>query len=282
LDGHNVCIFAYGQTGSGKTYSMEGPDDCDSETEGIIYRAMTYLLESSKKNPLWTHSFKARFFEIYIDQSYDLLSTDRHKIKTMLSNDNLVFTPELKCHEIKSIRDIAKVMSIASKNRTTAATDFNERSSRSHSVFQLLIEGENTDPEQGKQRVSSILNLIDLAGSESASISGESKGKGFEEARKINQSLTSLCKVINEVRVKSDHISFRDCELTKVLKPSFIKSSKIMMFVHLNPSIKQVGQTICSTKIAQDTSNTKVGKSKANKSRLNATLNKSKLSKTSM
>ena len=43
LDGYHVCIFAYGQTGSGKTFTMEGPNQPDEETEGMIPRAVNQV-----------------------------------------------------------------------------------------------------------------------------------------------------------------------------------------------------------------------------------------------
>ena len=48
LDGYNVCIFAYGQTGSGKTYTMEGPDDPDEETMGMIPRAVQQVFDTAE------------------------------------------------------------------------------------------------------------------------------------------------------------------------------------------------------------------------------------------
>ena len=49
LDGYNVCIFAYGQTGSGKTHTMEGPNDPDKVTEGMIPRAVRQIFETASQ-----------------------------------------------------------------------------------------------------------------------------------------------------------------------------------------------------------------------------------------
>ena len=46
LDGYNVCVFAYGQTGSGKTFTMEGPDNPDDNTVGMIPRAVGQIFQS--------------------------------------------------------------------------------------------------------------------------------------------------------------------------------------------------------------------------------------------
>ena len=44
--------------------------------------------------------------------------------------------------------------------------DMNERSSRSHTVFQLRISGERTLKTGSKQKLHGSLSLVDLAGSE--------------------------------------------------------------------------------------------------------------------
>ena len=56
----------------------------------------------------------------------------------------------------------------AKENRKTAKTSMNEKSSRSHSIFQLKITGLKAD---GKTELNGALNLIDLAGSEKMSSS---------------------------------------------------------------------------------------------------------------
>lgn len=68
----------------------------------------------------------------------------------------------------------------------------NDTSSRSHSVFQLKINGKN---ESLKKNIAATLNIIDLAGSERVNMS---KAEGFmlEETKFINKSLTSLSDVI--------------------------------------------------------------------------------------
>jgi kinesin family member 5 len=58
---------------------------------------------------------------------------------------------------------------------------------------------------------------VDLAGSEKV---GKTKAKGqtFDEAKKINMSLTSLGIVINTLTDgKSGHVPYRDSKLTRVL-----------------------------------------------------------------
>lgn len=204
LYGHHVCIFAYGQTGSGKTYSMEGPEieELDDSTRGIIPRSMEYILKTSKFDDCWTYEFSANYIEIYVDKVYDLLNGDGEKITVRADDKGIQFSPSLKSEVITDMFDFNKLLQTAHKRRRTASTNFNERSSRSHSIFILNISAKNSE---GKVQNSSV-QLIDLAGSENAKQSGEAGGQGLIEARAINTSLTALSQMISKVRLKAKHI----------------------------------------------------------------------------
>ena len=73
------------------------------------------------------------------------------------------------------------------KHRTTGATLMNEGSSRSHSIFTVVLEMNRKD-EGGKDHFTmGKLNLVDLAGSERQSKTGAS-GDRLKEGCKINLS----------------------------------------------------------------------------------------------
>ena len=89
------------------------------------------------------------------------------------------------------------------KSRKVGATNMNERSSRSHTIFRIKIESTNRmenddtmsmDDEEGEQVVVSQLNLVDLAGSERAAQTGAG-GQRLREGCNINQSLMTLGQV---------------------------------------------------------------------------------------
>ena len=88
------------------------------------------------------------------------------------------------------------LLHLARQNRAVAGTAQNERSSRSHSVFQLQISGEHA--ARGLQ-CGAPLNLIDLAGSERLD-PGLALGPGerdrLRETQAINSSLSTLGLVI--------------------------------------------------------------------------------------
>lgn len=102
--------------------------------------------------------------------------------------------------------------------RHVGATDMNEKSSRAHTIFRLLIESRSVDPSDQIIRKST-LNLIDLAGSENARMTN-AVGDRAKEAKFINQSLLTLSTIIQrlgEVR-GGGHLPFRDSKLTRILQ----------------------------------------------------------------
>ena len=195
IDGYNVCIFAYGQTGSGKTFTMEGGEQ--EGQEGIIPRTIRKIFEETSDlvTKGWQYKLEASFVEIYNEEIRDLLATEKglkYDIKRSDKKSSEVYVTNLKAEEVNSGVTISNLLKRATKNRAVAATNMNERSSRSHCVFILKITGSNS--KTGETCIG-CLNLVDLAGSERLKSSG-STGQRLEETKNINSSLSNLGKVI--------------------------------------------------------------------------------------
>ena len=195
IDGYNVCIFAYGQTGSGKTHTMEG--DESGQHVGIIPKTIRKIFEET--NGLiekgWKYKMEASFLEIYNEEIRDLLATEKglkYDIKRVDAKSNDIYVTNIKIDDVSSGDAINSLLKRAKKNRAVAATNCNERSSRSHSVFILKITGKNSITSESS---TGTLNLVDLAGSERLKDSG-STGQRLEETKSINSSLSNLSKVI--------------------------------------------------------------------------------------
>ncbi|KAJ1496267.1 Kif3b protein [Baffinella frigidus] len=177
LTGYNGTVFAYGQTGTGKTHTMEGQWD-PPEMRGIIPRAFCRIFEKIEA----TH-----------DQNFlvrDLLSKDpKNQLELKEDNDRGVFVKDLTSYVVKGVTEMENVLLAGKKNRSVGATLMNQDSSRSHSIFAIVIE---SHIRQGK------LNLVDLAGSERQSKTGAT-GDRLKEATKINLSLSALGNVISSL-----------------------------------------------------------------------------------
>ena len=245
LDGYKVWIFAYGQTGSGKTYTMEGEFD-HKECKGIIPRSVELLFEhiNSYKETGWEFSIKANFQEIYLEQIRDLLlpsNSMKHLNKCTKYEPTIV--------EVNEAEDVYYLLNKARENRIVADTEWNERSSRSHSLFQLQIKGFHSKIKGGTT-VDGALNLIDLAGSERLHKS-KAEGERLKEALSINKSLSCLGHVISALANKDKHIPYRDSKLTYILKDHIgSESGKTLMIVNISPLAVHLTESVNSLRFA--------------------------------
>ncbi|KAI7883064.1 kinesin-domain-containing protein [Lichtheimia hyalospora FSU 10163] len=258
LDGYSVCIFAYGQTGSGKTYTMQGPaTDVTTETAGMIPRAIQqiYDLIQELKKEGWEYSMEGQFLEIYNETIHDLLGDPsmygkvKHEIHHAKNGRTTV--TQLKTVHLDSPATLHAMLRRANFNRATGATNMNERSSRSHSVFTLRITGFN---RSAKETCTGVLNLVDLAGSERLALSGAT-GERLKETQAINKSLSSLGDVIhalnNNSKTESNaHVPYRNSKLTYLLQNSLGGTSKTLMFVNISPLAEHFNETLCSLRFA--------------------------------
>ncbi|XP_051164119.1 protein claret segregational [Leptopilina boulardi] len=255
LDGYNVCVFAYGQTGSGKTYTMEGyPGD---NSEGMIPRTVRHIFHEMKQFELlgWEYRIEASFLEIYNEHIVDLLDS-QHKlleIRMADSKGNDLYVSNLRVEEIHSPEELHNCLLIAQQNRAVAATQANERSSRSHSVARIRLIGKHTRKDE--MSIGN-LNLVDLAGSER--LKGEEAAR-TTETKNINKSLSNLGNVILALLKKQDHIPYRNSKLTHLLMPSLGGNSKTLMLLNISPLDECYNETLNSLRFASNVNNCKTG-----------------------
>ncbi|TPX40703.1 hypothetical protein SeLEV6574_g06469 [Synchytrium endobioticum] len=263
LDGYPVCIFAYGQTGSGKTFTMEGPDHGleDEKSMGMIPRAVLQIFESAEtlEEKGWAYSMEAQFMEIYNETIRDLLAPKhddnrKHEIKHDNATGRTSVT-DMTTVVVNTPRAVQSVLKKASHNRAVGATQCNERSSRSHSVFILKLTGHNSVTDEASEGV---LNLIDLAGSERLSASG-STGDRLKETQAINKSLACLGDVIFALANKDQHIPYRNSKLTYLLQNSLGGNSKTLMFVNVSPLSTNFNETLNSLRFATKVNSCQIG-----------------------
>ncbi|XP_039624903.1 kinesin-like protein KIFC1 [Polypterus senegalus] len=268
LDGYNVCIFAYGQTGSGKTYTMEGPDQLQDDTMGMIPRAVHQVFNSAEelKDQGWTYKFTASFLEIYNETIRDLLVNKtakkmEHEIKRPASNSTAIYVSNLKYLNVETVEEVLSLIKVAKQNRATARTMMNDQSSRSHSVFQLKIEGVN---EVRNITCNSTLSLIDLAGSERIDKS-QSQGDRLKETKAINCSLSNLGSVFIALANKENFVPYRNSKLTFLLQNCLGGNSKTLMFVNISPENDSFGESLNSLRFASKVNECVIGTAVANR-----------------
>ncbi|GCB74803.1 hypothetical protein scyTo_0003896 [Scyliorhinus torazame] len=261
FEGYNTCLFAYGQTGSGKSYTMMGFSD-----EGIIPRFCEQLFAKVAKPEMQqvTCHIEMSYFEVYNEKIHDLLVGGNGKMQVKQSlrvREHPVFGPyvaDLSLNVVTSYADIQGWLELGNKQRATAATGMNEKSSRSHSVITLVItqtKAEFVEEEEHEHCVTSKVNLVDLAGSERC-FTAQTSGDRLKEGVSINKSLFTLGKVISALSEYSQakkkvFIPYRESVLTWLLKDSLGGNSKTAMIATISPSASNVEETLSTLRYAK-------------------------------
>ena len=218
LEGYNSTIFAYGQTGTGKTFTMEGDKDSD-ENKGIIPRVFDHIFTNIEGSSTVQFLVSCSMIELYNEDVFDLLKPKiREKLDVKEKAGEGFYVKDLSTYDMKSAKECMTMLEAGSKNRKTGETQMNKDSSRSHSIFSIIIET-SVKTEDGKELLrKGKLNLVDLAGSERQAKT-KAIGQALEEAKKINLSLVCLGKVISGLVQGSKHIPYRDSKLSQILDP---------------------------------------------------------------
>ena len=125
--------------------------------------------------------------------------------------------------EVGSEEEVLDVLWWGARKRAMAATDLNERSSRSHTIFTVALE-QRVKGSSAKNSAArrSKLNLIDLAGSEkwrSYELKTFSANR-IKELTSINQSLSALGNCVIALMNGRKHVPYRDSKLTRLLQDS--------------------------------------------------------------
>ncbi|NWQ73551.1 KIF14 protein, partial [Columbina picui] len=263
FEGYNTCLFAYGQTGSGKSYTMMGFD----ENRGIIPRLcedlFTRIAQMDKQQILY--HLEMSFFEVYNEKIHDLLvfkAESGQKKQPLRVREHPVLGPYVEGLTVLVLHPdfclLQSWLELGNKQRATAATVMNDKSSRSHSVFTLVMtqtKVEFVDEEQCDHRLSSHINLIDLAGSECCS-TAQTTGERLKEGVSINKSLLTLGKVISALSKQSRNgkktfIPYRESVLTWLLKESLGGNSQTAMIATISPAASSTEETLSTLRYAK-------------------------------
>ncbi|XP_040089415.1 kinesin-like protein KIF21A isoform X11 [Oryx dammah] len=296
FEGYNATVFAYGQTGAGKTYTMGTGFDVNiiEEEQGIISRAVKHLFKSieekkhtSIKNGLPPPDFKvnAQFLELYNEEVLDLFDTTRDiDAKTKKSNIKIhedsaggIYTVGVTTRTVNTESEMMQCLKLGALSRTTASTQMNVQSSRSHAIFTIhlcqtrmcpQIDAESATDNKVISESSQMnefetltakFHFVDLAGSERLKRTGAT-GERAKEGISINCGLLALGNVISALGDKSKratHVPYRDSKLTRLLQDSLGGNSQTIMIACVSPSDRDFMETLNTLKYANRARNIK-------------------------
>ncbi|CAH0405180.1 unnamed protein product [Chilo suppressalis] len=290
LDGYNATVLAYGQTGSGKTYTMgsgwEGEGEGAVERRGIIPRAIRDLFAGADQRAEDARaqghlppefSVQAQFIELYNEDIVDLLDPAKDpfaKGALRITEDGCggVRIVGASMRAVRNVTEALGALRAGALARTTAATNMNSSSSRSHAVFTLLMrqrrlaadmeaqdrEADAEAPEQ-YETLTAKFHFVDLAGSERLKRTGAT-GERAKEGISINCGLLALGNVISALGDKSRkvlHVPYRDSKLTRLLQDSLGGNSNTVMIACVSPSDRDFMETLNTLKYANRARNIK-------------------------
>lgn len=258
LHGYHGVIFAYGQTASGKTFTLSG-DETGLEP-GVIPRAVQDLFQGiCQGSAQREYLLRVSYLEIWNEIVKDLLEPSN---QPQVRDDrrrgaHAVSVAPLHEAVVTSPAQVFKLLARGEANRHMGETDWNERSSRSHTCFKITVESWDRTPGARRPYRLSELSLIDLAGSERYSAQRTHRRA---EGGNINKSLLSLGKVIYALSEKQArapgsaapmHVPYRDSKLTRILQNSLSGQARIAVVCTLNPSPAMVEESIGTLNFAR-------------------------------
>ncbi|XP_062097637.1 kinesin-like protein KIN-7N [Humulus lupulus] len=247
LEGFNGTAFAYGQTSSGKTFTMNGSE----RDPGIIQRAVEDIFQRIQMMSDREFLIRISYMEIYNEEINDLFAVENQKLPIHESLERGVFVAGLKEEIVNNAEQVLKLLEYGEANRHFGETNMNVRSSRSHTIFRMVIESKGKEANDSGDYLSSdairvsVLNLVDLAGSERIAKTGAG-GVRLKEGKHINKSLMILGNVINKLSdgaKNRGHIPYRDSKLTRILQPALGGNAKTSIVCTIAPEEAHIEET---------------------------------------
>uniref|UniRef100_A0A8C1WUM2 Kinesin family member 7 n=1 Tax=Cyprinus carpio TaxID=7962 RepID=A0A8C1WUM2_CYPCA len=251
--GFNATVFAYGQTGSGKTYTI-GESNISAfrdDEQGIIPRAVAEIFKLLDENDLTDFSVRVSYMEVYKEVFRDLLEVETASKDIHIREDekgNVVLSGVKEC-EVEGLDEVLSLLESGKTARHTGATQMNPHSSRSHTIFTVLMEqrrGGSRAAAGTVQILSSKFHFVDLAGSERILKTGNT-GERLKESIQINSGLLALGNVIGALgdpKRKGTHIPYRDSKITRILKDSLGGNAKTLMIACISPSSSDFDESL--------------------------------------
>lgn len=243
MEGINGTVFAYGVTSSGKTHTMHG----DQKSPGIIPLAIKDVFSIIQDTPGREFLLRVSYLEIYNEVINDLLDPTGQNLRVREDAQG-TYVEGIKEEVVLSPGHALSFIAAGEEHRHVGSNNFNLFSSRSHTIFTLMIESSAHGDEYDGVMYSQ-LNLIDLAGSESSKT--ETTGLRRKEGSYINKSLLTLGTVIGKLSEgKATHIPYRDSKLTRLLQSSLSGHSLVSLICTVTPASSNVEETHNTLKFA--------------------------------
>lgn len=143
-------------------------DSTDPEQQGLVPRICRSLFarQLNTKEGIG-YKTEVSYLEIYNERVRDLLGpqSNGHALRVREHRILGPYVENLSQHSVRDFNEINNLMSAGNSERTTASTNMNDTSSRSHAIFTITFVQAGFVQDMPSETVSKI-HLVDLAGSE--------------------------------------------------------------------------------------------------------------------
>lgn len=233
--------------------------------QGVMHLAAEQIFAMIEQRPDFDFLLRCSYIEVYNEALRDLLGSSDKSGKAIQLREDPHKGVYVDGASEEIVTDAAGIVALLAKGesaRSVGSTAMNERSSRSHTVFRIVVESKAAAGAEADGVLVGALSLVDLAGSESVRHTGAT-GQRAKEGGKINQSLLTLSRVIKQLgdracdsseaqhHQQEPFVNFRDSKLTRLLQPTLGGDARLAMVCCVAPSENYVEETRSTLQFAQ-------------------------------
>jgi len=273
VNGHNACLCAYGQTGTGKTHTVVGNMSVPDE-RGLLPRIAYELFAKLDRIQAagGAYTVQLSYIEIYNNRLRDLLAPAASSARARAMSDDVapswdrahrsadlkihthpdigVYVENLSEHAVTNFGEVTKLIIQAEKERLTAMTAMNRKSSRSHTICLIKVDIRCSAADGGNRMAT--VQVVDLAGRENEQTS-ECIGDRMKELTFINRELFQLANCVNALSTDEEHVPFRNSKLTLLLSESFKRNSRTCLLATLSPNSSAYNENLMTCTFLEST-----------------------------
>ncbi|RNF00114.1 kinesin motor domain containing protein [Trypanosoma rangeli] len=248
LKGYQEAVLLYGPTGGGKTHTL-------NQLLPVVVRLLLQVADLERLTYETTVTMEC--VELYMERVSDLFDPSKTDLQLREFPDTGVYVRGATEMPIRSPEELTQVWRKAELSRSRNATRLNATNTHRHCLVTLKIRRRrklrndytlNEETFDSDEVPSSLVTtgriyFADLAGCERLKDSGND-GVRQAETITINQSLSSLCSVMNALTdPKKTHVPFRDSKLTRLLQEPLGRDGRCYVLLCLPPSERYLPET---------------------------------------
>ncbi|ETW00993.1 hypothetical protein H310_06632 [Aphanomyces invadans] len=262
FNGYNATIIAYGQAGTGKTFTMGCSHSsfvASPKERGILPRALHDVFSRIAAKALDVHGYHTkvtlRFFEIYRDEVWDLLS-QAEAYNTTSHAFTLENAKHNRAHDACEIEVYSADECIALLDKGTyfRTTGLNNESSRSHAFFALTMhEYVPANSRHIKDKLegsvveydvrSCTFSFVDLAGSQAHLQTYVHDYNFLDSAKDLSVLRNVINALADEAAQGRAHIPYHDSALTCALQDALGGNCMTLVIFCVSPAGKDIAET---------------------------------------